>query len=391
MDRVQVDGVGKRYHLGEQRNLRETLMALARRERDADRELWSLRDVSFSLEDGGALGIVGRNGAGKSTLLKILMRITTPTEGVSRTRGRVAGLLEVGTGFHPELTGRENVYLNAAILGMTRADTARRFDEIVAFAGTERFLDTPVKRYSSGMYLRLAFAVAAHLEPDVLIVDEVLAVGDAEFQRKCIGRMSAAEREGRTVVFVSHDLASLSRLCERTIWLDGGRVQADGPTGPIIRDYLASGVIRTAEGSGRVIEAGPVRVHDVEVTAGAGPDTPLLRSEPFRVCLHVEVLEESVGLDFSIYLTNARGVHVLDESLRDRMAPPRFRCGRYRLEMEVPPVLNTGDYAVGVWIGSRGRTILNEPSVASFTLVGPDMGRPDRAVILELPWTVSDD
>ena len=172
--------------------------------------------MSFTVPDGGSLGIVGRNGAGKSTILKILMRITTPTTGVSRTRGRVAALLEVGTGFHRELSGRENVFLNGAVLGMSRADTLRRFDEIVAFASVEQFLDTPVKRYSSGMYLRLAFAVAAHLEPDILIVDEVLAVGDAEFQRKCLGRMSEAEREGHTVVFVSHDLSSLTRLCPQS-------------------------------------------------------------------------------------------------------------------------------------------------------------------------------
>src|SRR4051794_18449106 len=205
MDRVQFDHVSKRYLLGENLNARETLVAAVRRvlhRRRVERQvLWSLRDVSFSVGDGEALGIVGRNGAGKSTILKILAGITAPSRGTSRTRGRVAALLEVGTGFHPELTGRENVFLNGAILGMSRRDIVRRFDEIVEFAGTERFLDTPIKRYSSGMYLRLAFAVAAHLEPDVLVVDEVLAVGDAEFQRKCIGRMAEAEAEGRTLIF----------------------------------------------------------------------------------------------------------------------------------------------------------------------------------------------
>src|SRR3712207_219039 len=247
--------------LGEQRNLRESLTALARRDRAASRELWSLRDVTFTVPDGEALGIVGRNGAGKSTLLKVLMRITTPTSGRSRTRGRVAALLEVGTGFHPELTGRENVYLNAAVLGMSRAETTRRFDEIVDFAGTERFLDTPVKRYSSGMYLRLAFAVAAHLEPDVLIVDEVLAVGDAEFPQKCLRRMSTAGAEGRTVLFVSHDLGALARLCPRALWLEGGRVRDEGPTNTIVRSYLTSGlggatagVLQGGSAAGRVLE-----------------------------------------------------------------------------------------------------------------------------------------
>jgi len=193
-----------------------------------------MRDVSFSLADGEALGIVGANGAGKSTVLKILAGITAPSTATSRTRGRVAALLELGTGFHPELTGRENIYLNGAILGMSRLDITRRFDQIVDFSGVARFLDTPVKRYSSGMYLRLAFAVAAHLEPAVLVVDEILAVGDAEFQRKCIVRMQEAEEEGR-LVFVSHDLETLIKLCERSIWLESGQIRDSGRTDVIVR------------------------------------------------------------------------------------------------------------------------------------------------------------
>ncbi|MDQ4131233.1 MAG: ABC transporter ATP-binding protein, partial [Actinomycetota bacterium] len=210
---VEVEALSKRYFLGEDhaavRNLRETLAAGVQRigrGRRPREEIWSLKDVNLHIPEGTALGVIGRNGAGKSTLLKILSRITEPTSGVARTRGRVGSLLEVGTGFHPELTGRENIFLNGAILGMPRREIERAFDEIVGFAGVERFLDTPVKRYSSGMYLRLAFSVAAHLEADILLVDEVLAVGDAEFQRKCLGRMASVEREGRTVVFVSHNL-----------------------------------------------------------------------------------------------------------------------------------------------------------------------------------------
>src|ERR671911_2441841 len=211
---IEVDRVSKRYRLGEYHSARTLAEAAANalhrlgRQRSRPEEIWSLRDVSFALDEGHALGIIGRNGAGKSTLLKILSRITEPTAGVARMRGRVAALLEVGTGFHPELTGRENVYLNGAILGMTRRDISRRFEDIVTFAGVERFIETPVKRYSSGMYLRLAFAVAAHLEPDILVVDEVLAVGDAEFQSKCLRRMESVERESRTVVFVSHNMAA---------------------------------------------------------------------------------------------------------------------------------------------------------------------------------------
>ena len=204
-------------------------------------DFWALRDVNLQVRQGEVVGIIGRNGAGKSTLLKILSRITEPTAGRIHLKGRVASLLEVGTGFHPELTGRENIFLNGAILGMTRLEIKRNFDEIVAFAEIEKFLDTPVKRYSSGMYVRLAFAVAAHLEPEILIVDEVLAVGDAQFQKKCLGKMSEVAHGGRTVLFVSHNLASLSALCNRGIVLDKGRKQSDGAIGEAVDHYLSRG------------------------------------------------------------------------------------------------------------------------------------------------------
>src|SRR5205814_4710068 len=206
-----------------------------------DSAYWAVRNASFDVNHGEVLGLVGRNGAGKSTLLKILSRITEPTEGRAVVRGRVGSLLEVGTGFHPELTGRENIYLNGAILGMQRTEIARRFDEMVAFAGVERFIDTPVKRYSSGMYLRLAFAVAAHLEPEILLVDEVLAVGDAAFQKKCLGRMSEVAREGRTVLFVSHNLPSIEKLCQRVVVIDGGKVMMAGDPVTCIAAYLGAG------------------------------------------------------------------------------------------------------------------------------------------------------
>lgn len=201
-------------------------------------ELWALRDVSFTVQQGEVLGIIGRNGAGKSTLLKILSRVTAPTSGRIRVKGRIASLLEVGTGFHPELTGRENIYLNGAILGMKRDEITRKFDEIVDFAGVEKFIDTPVKRYSSGMYVRLAFAVAAHLEPEILVVDEVLAVGDAEFQKKCLGKMGEVADEGRTVLFVSHNMAAVESLCSRAILLDSGTINASGLTKSVILHYL---------------------------------------------------------------------------------------------------------------------------------------------------------
>ncbi len=201
--------------------------------------LWALRDVSFQLQQGEVLGVIGRNGAGKSTLLKILSKVTGPTTGQVKMRGRIASLLEVGTGFHPELTGRENIYLNGAILGMSRDEITRKFDEIITFSEVEKFVDTPVKRYSSGMYVRLAFAVAAHLDPEIMVIDEVLAVGDAAFQRKCLGKLSENAGEGRTVLFVSHNMAAINRLCSRAILLDKGMMIADGPAAEITAKYLA--------------------------------------------------------------------------------------------------------------------------------------------------------
>lgn len=221
------------------------------RQSDSDRErseLWALKDVSFEIPQGQVVGVIGRNGAGKSTLLKILSRITDPSSGEVDLYGRVASLLEVGTGFHPELTGRENIFLNGAILGMARAEIARKFDEIVAFSEIERFLDTPVKRYSSGMYTRLAFAVAAHLDPEILLVDEVLAVGDASFQRKCLGKMGEVAQAGRTVVFVSHNLGAVQSLCQRVIWLQHGRLVEVGPSSSVIAKYLSAGAERTEDG-----------------------------------------------------------------------------------------------------------------------------------------------
>lgn len=247
---IKAEGLGKKYMIhhggsGANRSLRETIAGKAReittirRHTKSKEEFWALKDISFEILEGETIGIIGRNGAGKSTLLKILSRITDPTEGRISTRGRVASLLEVGTGFHQELSGRENIFLNGAILGMSRQEIRNKFDAIVEFSGVEKFLDTAVKHYSSGMNVRLAFAVAAHLEPDILLVDEVLAVGDAEFQRKCLGKMNEVSRqEGRTVLFVSHDLGSIAQLCNRALLLNNGRMAAFDETGEVIRAYL---------------------------------------------------------------------------------------------------------------------------------------------------------
>jgi lipopolysaccharide transport system ATP-binding protein len=252
---IRVENLGKRYRIRHEARERYTTLrdVVARKAKAwwrrpsalrsgnaSDEDFWALKDVSFEVKEGEVLGIIGRNGAGKSTLLKILSRITEPTEGRITLRGRIASLLEVGTGFHPELTGRENIFLNGAILGMTRAEIRSKFDEIVAFAEVEKFLDTPVKRYSSGMYVRLAFAVAAHLDPEILVVDEVLAVGDAEFQKKCLGKMGEVARGGRTVLLVSHQMMAVDQLCDAALLLAGGRVARHGSVEDVLHDYLAN-------------------------------------------------------------------------------------------------------------------------------------------------------
>jgi len=260
---VRAENLSKLYRIGERDRyftLRDTIMNFVRRPLArfsdngngvsssslAESTIWALKDVSFEVKRGEVVGIIGRNGAGKSTLLKILSRITQPTEGEARIYGRVGSLLEVGTGFHGELTGRENTYLNGAILGMKKVEIDRKFDEIVDFSGVEKFLDTPVKHYSTGMHVRLAFAVAAHLEPDILIVDEVLAVGDARFQKKCLNKMQDVGQQGRTVLFVSHNMQAITRLCKRTILLDEGKIIADGPSHKVVGVYLNSGRGTTA-------------------------------------------------------------------------------------------------------------------------------------------------
>ena len=242
---IETRGLGKRYRLGVDAaaydTIRDAITRSIRRNRSSEEgSIWALRDFDLEIEAGEAVGVIGRNGAGKTTLLKLLAGITEPTEGEARTRGRVGALLDVGAGFHPELTGRENVFINGALLGMGRADVQRRFDEIAAFSGVERYLDTPVKRYSDGMRMRLAFAVAAHIEPPILVVDEVLAVGDAEFRDRCLGRISEIGGHGRTVLFVSHDAGSIARVCSRVIWLADGRLHRDGPVAEVLAEYAES-------------------------------------------------------------------------------------------------------------------------------------------------------
>src|SRR6202045_1912761 len=251
---IHVEGMGKRYRIGERERylaLRDVLARaftapLRRGPRRVADYLWALRDVSFDISRGEVVGLIGRNGAGKTTLLKLLARITRPTTGFAEVRGRVGSLLEVGTGFHPELTGRENIYLSGAILGMSKREIDQKKDAIVAFSGVERYLDTPLKHFSTGMQMRLAFAVAAQLEPEILLVDEVLAVGDLEFQKKCLGKMSEVSKDGRTIVFVSHQMGQIRRLCERVIWIDHGVIKQDGPTLDVVSAYERAFTERTA-------------------------------------------------------------------------------------------------------------------------------------------------
>ena len=321
----------------------------------ADNMLWALRDTSFEIKRGEIVGIIGRNGAGKSTLLKLLSRITEPTEGYADIFGRVSSLLEVGTGFHPELTGRENIYLNGAILGMRRAEVRRKFDEIVDFAEVEKFIDTPVKRYSSGMYVRLAFAVAAHLEPDVLVMDEVLAVGDLRFQRKSLDKMHSIGQEGRTVLFVSHNMPAVTRLCERTILLDGGKVLADGPSHQIVSLYAGSGsgamAVREWPDPANAPGDDVVRVCAVRVRTEDGQCTDAVDiRQAVGIEMEYEVLQPGNVLVPNYHLFNEEGVYVfvtqdLDPEWRGRPRP----VGRFISTAWIPGnFLAEGSLFVGI-------------------------------------------
>jgi len=362
---IEVSGLGKRYRIGARssyRTLRETISgafaASARRASGEETTHWALRGVDFRVEPGERVGIIGRNGAGKSTLLKVLARITDPTEGEARVHGRVGSLLEVGTGFHPELTGRENVFLNGTLLGMRAVEVRRKFDEIVAFAEVERFLDTPVKHYSSGMYVRLAFAVAAHLEAEILLVDEVLAVGDFQFQKKCMGKMDAISREGRTVLLVSHNLGAVQELCSKALLLERGGIAAAGPLGEVLDRYMGTGAGATVDldalahdGPRRFARLRSLALRDAQQR----PCVAFVMNEPFHASLTLEVHRHCAAAEVGLKISSRHGsaIHYLTstwEGLRGDLEP-----GRYRYDLVLPRLLVfPGHYRVGLWVLREG-------------------------------------
>jgi lipopolysaccharide transport system ATP-binding protein len=382
---IRVEDLGKKYILNHQQDssgayrykaLRDVVAdgvkaltksfvkpSLQKKSDPTHEEFWALKDVSFEIKQGEAIGIIGRNGAGKSTLLKVLSRITEPTEGRISLRGRVASLLEVGTGFHPELTGRENIYLNGSILGMSRSEIKKKFDEIVAFAEVERFLDTPVKRYSSGMYVRLAFAVAAHLEPEILIVDEVLAVGDSAFQKKCLGKMGdVATKEGRTVLFVSHSMQAIAQLTKRCVLLSKGTVQFDGNTDQAIRLYLA-GQKEDAEQqafyqapaskTGNYLACARVNASEGEGLHCWG------KSITFEFALHIAQPNE--GLRFSFQVVSQLQQPICIFWSFDSEAPYCQKAGTFILRCKIPKFrLYMGAYTLTTWFSDRRSGILLE-------------------------------
>jgi lipopolysaccharide transport system ATP-binding protein len=410
---INVENLGKKYlisHLADKReqlfsrllvNKAKTLFNLGRKVLSSPftihhSEFWALKDVSFEIKQGDRVGIIGRNGAGKSTLLKVLSRITEPTKGRITIDGRVASLLEVGTGFHSELSGRENIYLNGAILGMGKEEIKRKFDEIVAFAEVEQFLDTPVKRYSSGMYVRLAFAVAAHLEPEILIVDEVLAVGDAAFQKKCLGKMEdVSTKEGRTVLFVSHNMAAITALCGRAIWLINGKLEADGDSEKITSKYLLYG----AETSGEVIidNAGLDNKFYFKRLTMFGIDGSITSvfdiRQPIKIRLEYCAAQDIDNLELSLRIYNSSGIPIFTTN-RSSSYPSGVKAGTHFSEVEIPSsFLIPGSYSIYLGAHIPNVEVLTQHnSLASFEIeeTGSGMslyhGLAHGVVIVSIPW-----
>jgi lipopolysaccharide transport system ATP-binding protein len=417
---IQVKGIAKKYVIRHEnapyKTFQETIINAAKAPLNLIKNngrvpkketFWALKDITFDVNRGEIIGIIGRNGAGKTTLLKILSRITEPTEGKITLRGRVASLLEVGTGFHPELTGRENIYLNGAVLGMTKKEIDSKFDEIVKFAEVEKFLDTPVKRYSSGMYVRLAFAIAAHLEPEILLVDEVLAVGDLGFQKKCLGKMEDVAKGGRTVLFVSHNMGAIGRLCQRVLLLNQGKLISDGGSKEIIGEYLNS-LERTIASQAEVsfLPDASKRIQIIALRAfdhTGKPTTELDRAFPFRIAIEFEVREYIEEAELELILETLQGINVClsaDTDLAQGEVIQRSP-GRYFATIEFPgQLLNAGTYRIRVWIRRHcSHDVYDKPAeglafhihdYGSFASLG--MGGRQRPGLLAIPlkWTTEE-
>ena len=398
---IQAEGLGKRYRRGVRvdAGLRHALERFVRSPwralRGAKPEtFWALKDVSLEVREGEVLGLIGRNGAGKTTLLKILSRITRPTKGWAEIRGRVRSLLEVGTGFHPELTGRENAYLSGSILGMPKREIDRKFDEIVAFAEIDKFIDTPVKHYSSGMYMRLAFSVAAHLEPEILLVDEVLAVGDASFQRKCLGKMGDVSRQGRTIVFVSHNMIALKKLCTQAVWLDGGQVVERGEAGAVIDHYLQKNTGMNLESVWEDESTAPrnerVRLQSVRVIPQTeNPGEPITVHTPLQIEFTYWNYVPDTMLNVSMIVNTLEEICAF-ASISDFAPRP---AGLVRHTVEIPgDFLNADSYYVSLWIVKDASTgILYQENAVAFEVaegevVGNWYGRMPGAVRPKLKW-----
>jgi lipopolysaccharide transport system ATP-binding protein len=406
---IRVENLGKKYIIGHQQQERYTALRdvitnkvksigslinpKAKNENPAFEEFWALKDVSFDIKQGDRVGIIGRNGAGKSTLLKILSRITEPTTGSIKIKGRVASLLEVGTGFHPELTGRENIFLNGAILGMGKEEIKRKFDEIVAFAEVEKFLDTPVKRYSSGMYVRLAFAVAAHLEPEILIVDEVLAVGDAAFQKKCLGKMEdVAEKEGRTVLFVSHNMSSITKLCTTSLWLHRGEIKAYSETKKVVQSYFSEGIDNKA-----FIEISPMNQQGSRILSMALSNenkqktTNFSVHESFFISITYKVEHKLPHHRIGVTLLSIDGYEIFTSCSEDPIYDHSLSIepGLYIAEVEVPRrLIASGEYVVSCSFDVPGIKVIDVlEHVVKLTIEGNPFPRgQNRSGLLVYPF-----
>lgn len=412
---IEVHDIGKQYTIGKvqqgssYKSLRATIMSslssalsgLGGGPSDPANKIWALRNVSFTIDKGEVVGVIGPNGAGKTTLLKILSRITPPTSGEAHVHGNVGSLLEVGTGFHPELTGRENVYLNGSVLGMTSSEIEKKFDDILAFAGVEEFVDTPIKHYSAGMKVRLAFSVAAHLDTEILLVDEVLAVGDAQFQKKCLSKMNDITEAGRTVLFVSHDMDAVSRLCERTIWLDDGEVQMEGSTKEIISSYLTENLSTSAERQWEDGLSDPgitsFQLFATRIKDTQGNKTTVLQAEEdFWIEFDYQIREPLPYCRVGFLLSTPDGTAVFEayDADLEKFAGP-VETGRYRSRCKVPgKFLNIGDYIVTIHADVPERKVLLYQSgvfqinIEDVGTVGSHLRSERQGVVRpELRWT----